>query len=250
MKQFFTILLAVISISLFAQNEGEVRYDETIKMEIELPEGQEHLRDMIPSERTSQKVLYFNPEESVYRNFDPKTDNEDEVIEHNSEDGNVQIKMVIAAPENITYRNLKTGDITNQQEFFGKKFLIKKDNKDYEWKMTTEQKKIGDYSCMKAELKDTSRTVVAWFTPQIPVSIGPGGFGQLPGMILEVDIDEGQQVITATVVEMKKLNADKIVKPTKGKEVTREEFEKISEEKMKEMEEEMGGSGMRIRIGN
>jgi GLPGLI family protein len=116
--------------------------------------------------------------------------------------------------------------------------------------MTTEQKKIGGYSCMKAELKDTSRTVVAWFTPQIPVSIGPGGFGQLPGMILEVDIDEGQQVITATVVEMKKLNADKIVKPTKGKEVTREEFEKISEEKMKEMEEEMGGSGMRIRIGN
>ena len=59
MKQLFTILFSLISLFIFAQNEGEIRYDETIKMEIELPEGQEHLRDMIPSERTSQKVLYF-----------------------------------------------------------------------------------------------------------------------------------------------------------------------------------------------
>jgi GLPGLI family protein len=233
MKNLFILLLIAAPLFLIAQNEGEIRYDETIKMEIDLPEGQEHLRAMIPSERTSQKVLY-----------------DEETIEHNSEDGNVQVKMVIATPDNKTYRNLETGDITTQQEFFGKKFLIKGDKTKYEWKMTTEQKKIGAYTCMKAELKDTSRTVIAWFTPQIPTSIGPGGFGQLPGMILEIDINDGQQKITANKIEMRKLDADEIVKPEKGKDVTREEFDKISEEKMKEMEEEMGGSGMRIRIGN
>ena len=250
MKNLFILLLIATPLFIFAQSEGEIRYDETIKMEIELPEGQEHLRDMIPSERTSQKVLYFTDKESVYRNFDPKADSDDEVIEHNSEDGNVQIKMVIAAPENKTYRDLATGDITNQQEFFGKKFLIMGDNKKYDWKMTTEQKNIAGYNCMKAELKDTSRTVTAWFSPQIPVPIGPGGFGQLPGMILEVNMNDGQQVITASSVNLEKKVGDKIEKPTKGKQVTREEFDKISEEKMKEMEEEMGGSGMRIRIGN
>ena len=250
MKNLFILLLIAAPLFLIAQNEGEIRYDETIKMEIDLPEGQEHLRAMIPSERTSQKVLYFTSKESIYRDFDPSKDNDEETIEHNSEDGNVQVKMVIATPDNKTYRNLETGDITTQQEFFGKKFLIKGDKTKYEWKMTTEQKKIGAYTCMKAELKDTSRTVIAWFTPQIPTSIGPGGFGQLTGMILEIDINDGQQKITANKIEMRKLDADEIVKPEKGKDVTREEFDKISEEKMKEMEEEMGGSGMRIRIGN
>ncbi|MEM8908777.1 MAG: hypothetical protein AAGD05_13100, partial [Bacteroidota bacterium] len=65
----FTLILTVyLPFLLMAQNlEGEIIYTQKLKMEIELPEDQEYLRAMIPSSRTSQKVLYFTPTTSLYK---------------------------------------------------------------------------------------------------------------------------------------------------------------------------------------
>jgi len=114
--------------------------------------------------------------------------------------------------------------------------------KKYKWKMTGEQKSILDYPCMKATYEKDSTTVVAWFTPQIPVSAGPSRYTGLPGMILEMEFNDGERKVVATEVELKALEKDIIVAPKKGKKVTQEEYEKIQEEKMKELEQEFGGS--------
>lgn len=48
------------------------------------------------------------------------------------------------------YKNVQTKEVIQDQEFFGKQFLIKDDLKDLEWKMGTETKQIGQYMCFKA----------------------------------------------------------------------------------------------------
>ena len=69
-------------------------------------------------------------------------------------------------------------------------------------------------------------------------------------MILKLDRNDGEIIIEAKNVELKKLDKKAIKAPKKGKKVTQEEFEKIRDEKIKEMEAEMGGGGNRIIIKN
>ena len=87
----------------------------------------------------------------------------------------------------------------------------------------------------------------AWFTPNIPVSSGPNDFGALPGMILEISIDDGQTLIRADKVELMNLE-EAINPPKKGKKISQEDYDAMVEAKTKEMEEEMGGNTMRMRI--
>ncbi|MCB0684124.1 MAG: GLPGLI family protein, partial [Saprospiraceae bacterium] len=164
-------------------------------------------------------------------------------------EGNTTMKVVIARPDNRMYKDLAEGRKTEQREFFGRKFLIQDELDAFSWKLTGEQKTLLEYPCFRAVHEEEDRVVEAWFTPQIPVSTGPGIYGQLPGMVLEVSVNDGQRKIQATKVTFTEVSADQLEKPKKGKEVTQEEFDQIEAEKMKEMEEQ-GGGRMMIRIGN
>jgi GLPGLI family protein len=48
------------------------------------------------------------------------------------------------------YKNVKTNTQIQNQEFYGKKFLVKDKLQPIEWKMGTETKQIGNYTCFKA----------------------------------------------------------------------------------------------------
>ncbi|MEM6724269.1 MAG: GLPGLI family protein, partial [Bacteroidota bacterium] len=91
------------------------------------------------------------------------------------------------------------------------------------------------YQCTSALLQDTSGTTIAWFTTEIPVPNGPASYSQLPGLILEVNIGDGQRVISATSIDLENTKADEIIKPTKGKVLTQAQFDATVEKKMKEM---------------
>ena len=157
------------------------------------------------------------------------------------------IKM--AEPDNKTFTDLKGGEKIEQKEFMSRMFLIKSELKHGHWKITGKQKMVLDYPCQQAVNTDEDREVVAWFAPAIAVAAGPGSFGNLPGLVLEVNIDENQHVIIATSVDLKELDKAMLKKPTKGKEVTEEEYHAIVEEKMKEMGVEgEGGSGHAVVI--
>lgn len=247
-KLFILLVLILPGLAIAQNNEGEIVYTQTIKLEINLPEGHEDMAASLPSEQTSEMLLYFTPKESLYQNA-PEDEQGDDVVE--AGDGNVQVRMVIMRPsENKLYKDLAKAQKVQKEEFFGKLFLISGDLEKFPWRLTGEQKKILDFNCQQAVFSDEERNVEVWFTPEIPVSSGPGEYGQLPGMILEVSIDDGQRHIVADKVNFKTLEEGTIVAPKKGKKVSAEEFEAIQEAKMKEMEEEMGGGGMRIRIRN
>ena len=130
-------------------------------------------------------------------------------------------------------------------------FLIEGQVPVHAWKLTGQQKMILDYPCQEATLEVDEKSISAWFTPAIPVSAGPANYGNLPGLILSVDIDEGQRVITARSVESMEPTSENLKKPKKGKKVSQEEYEAIVAEKMEEMGGEQGEGGnvhMMIRI--
>jgi GLPGLI family protein len=57
------------------------------------------------------------------------------------------------------YKNVKTKIFLQDQEFFGKQFLIKEEMKPLDWKMGTEMKQIGQYTCFKATASRPSSEV-------------------------------------------------------------------------------------------
>jgi GLPGLI family protein len=85
--------------------------------------------------------------------------------------------------------------------------------------------------------------VTAWFTPQIPVSNGPGEYAGLPGLILEMNMYRTTILCSKIVLSTKA--GDKIERPEKGEVVSREEYNKIIKEKMEEMRENFRGGGRR-----
>lgn len=180
------------------------------------------------------------------------------------------------------YKNIKDQQLLQEQEFFGKEFLIKDSLPKLEWKMTNETKQIGQYMCFKATAMkpvdgfdwrnmrrrnrnnkkevdstktDSTKTndpmseiempkeveVVAWYTPQIPISQGPGEYHGLPGLILEVN--ETRTTILCSKIVMNPKEKEAIKVPNKGKEVTRKEYNDIVKKKMEEMREMYRGRG-------
>src|SRR5690554_7793127 len=85
--------------------------------------------------------------------------------------------------------------------------------------------------------------VTAWFTPQIPVSNGPGEYAGLPGLILELNVY--RTTLLRSKIVMNPKSAEKIEPPTKGKKVSREEYITIVKEKTEELRENFQNRGGR-----
>ena len=90
--------------------------------------------------------------------------------------------------------------------------------------------------------------IIAWYTPDIPVTQGPGPYWGLPGLILEVN--DGRTAILCSKLVLNSKEKLKIQAPNKGKEVTQEEYDEILTKKMEKMSERFrsGGRGNGARI--
>ena len=99
----------------------------------------------------------------------------------------------------------------------------------------------------RKEIQDTAN-IVAWFTNDIPVSAGPGEYqGQLPGLILEMDVNNSRQTYIASSIS-EKVDLASIKEPTGKKHYTPDEFKKERDKMMKEMQENNQGGNRQIRI--
>ena len=243
MKNYFLLFFSFVAFFAHAQQKsGIIHFKENIKLNIDFGDNPE-MAKMMPTSQSVDKALFFNQNESLYKNEAPPKD-----LELNQEkDGNTT-QIVMKMPESEIYNNLKEDLSLQTQDLMDKDFLIKDKIKKTSWKITGEQIKILDYVCQKAVPSDTSKHLVAWFTPQLPISFGPDNLSGLPGIILGLDYDNGQRTVFATKMEPLPNNY-KFEIPTKGKKVNRAEFEKIRDEKMKEMGMETnGGTSVKMII--
>lgn len=88
-------------------------------------------------------ILTFNKEESIYK--------EDEKLE-GPVGGRGNSMWGSSFSPGPQYKNVKTKIFLQDQEFFGKQFLIREEMKPMAWVMGTETKQIGQYTCFKATL--------------------------------------------------------------------------------------------------
>ncbi len=227
-------------------------------------EMQESMRKQIAQQAQRTYTLTFNIKEATW-----KEEAELDPVTNASANSGMQIRFSTGG--GISYVNPGENEFLEETEIFGKKFLIEDELPTYNWKITNETKKIGDYTAIKAEFMNISEQTVmslndseqstktvmdttmvtAWYTPDIPVSQGPSSTWGLPGLILE--LKRGEFTFLCTKVELNPANPISIEKPSKGKRVTREEADKIRDEKMQEMMKKYdtgeGGSRTVIRVG-
>ncbi len=247
MRSICIILFSSIAAFCLAQNkEGVVTYESI--MRIDLSRFPPEMKGMIPPERKSKNQLLFNEKESIYRAVQEGEDINRRVT---ARGGGVRIQLrTPGGRDNEFYTNLEEGTSIDKTEFMGRTFLIK-GGEEIDWKITSESQMIAGYQCMKATYMRDTIPIAAWFSPQIPVPLGPAEYQGLPGMVLAVDINDGQRTIEAMEVDLRELaDEETITVPQKGKKVTRKQFEKIRDEKIKEMQEMNGGSGGRVIIRN
>ena len=241
---FITCLLGLTFVWPAAAQEGLVTYEEVIKLEIELPPEMAHMADEIPNSQTNTRHLYFNESEALLKDA-PETEDHDESFHGDGGMVRIQTRRV----ENETYFNFDEARRIDQRDFMGRTFLIEDDTPDIAWKLSGEQSEFLGYMCQKATATVDSTTYEAWFTPEISVPAGPGT-GGLPGLILVMNVNDGQRSYVAKALDLNPVEEGIIVPPKKGKKVTQEKFDEIVAEKMKEMDATSGGNTFMIRMRN
>lgn len=283
MKIFLQLFLLVFSLQTFAQNiSGQAYYESKTTVDLDAfgnnREMTDDMKKMIAERMKSMLektyILTFNKDESIYK----------EEVKLDANPGNAGFKMMMGSfVPGPLYKNIKTGEMVEENEFFGKQFLVTDQIKPLEWKVGKESKQIGQYIVFNAtaikkvdpndfqmarpkkkedENKEETEVkkedsqdpmdlieipeeieITAWFTPQIPVGNGPGEYGGLPGLIMELSFY--RTTLLCSKIIMNPSNPEKIERPKKGKVVTREEYTKIVKEKVEEMQENFRNSGGR-----
>jgi GLPGLI family protein len=280
----FSLLLYLSFNSIQAQDfQGKAYYESKTSMDMSgwggnqmSEEQRKQIAERMKSMFEKTYVLTFNRTESIYK--------EQEKLDTPGAGGNRWGGMMGSFTAGPQYKNVKDNVLLQDQEFFGKQFLIQDSLPKLEWKMENETKQIGQYMCFKAtavkkvdemdfssmrrrnrdndaeKKKDTTKTtnvmddievpkeiiVTAWYTPQIPVNQGPGEYWGLPGLILEVNAD--RTTILCSKIVLNPGEKEVIKAPEKGKTVTKTEYNTIVKDKMQEMQEMYGGRGGRNRF--
>ena len=267
------ILSCLITGSMFAQDfSGRATYKTHRKSSFKLdsttiatnPGIQEQMEAQMRKMFQKTFTLDFTKSESIY-----KEEQELDAPKGPSSNGSVMVMSFGGGGTDFLYKNISENRMANKKELMGKVFLIKDNLVTYDWKLTGETKNIGNYTCYKAvyeveeeeiqinmidgDVKEEKvikkRSLVAWYTLEVPISNGPSNYGGLPGLILEVN--DGDLTIVCSEIVLNPKEVKEIKEPTKGKIVTRKKFEAIAKEKTKEMMDRFrsrDGKGLEIRI--
>lgn len=280
MKTIKTKLVLVILIVSFAANgqsfTGKAIYKTSRKSNFKIEEKNSTISEDMKKElqarilKMNQKtfLLHFDQKTSTYKEDIPL-----DVPAPQLGGGNgIMIKTFGGSGNgSIYFKDINEKRYVYQTEIMGKRFLIKDTLPNYKWELSSETKNIGKYTCYKAfftrEVTNKEMTIedgeavekevkkemttTAWYTTQVPISNGPDHYQGLPGLILE--LNDGEQTIVCTEIVLNPSEKITIVAPNKGEVVSQQKFDKIQDEKTKELMERFksrkgSGSGNVIKI--
>lgn len=137
---------------------------------------------------TQTEDLFYNGSESIHVIYGKKNSKQiSDTVRTNNDAG---INLTIAKHEQedlVYYKNYKTHELLSTEILANEKRCYVRDVIPVlQWVLVPEKKQIGPYMCQKATTTFRCATYEAWFTTDIPLSIGPWKLGGLPGLIVEL----------------------------------------------------------------
>lgn len=188
----------------------------------------------LPEETSAVQLLSFNSEKALFEEEASKSVATDPGLQRA-----IMYEGMLSPPRPVVqkvYYDFNKNQKLEQVEYLTRLFLVNSEIEAVPWKLGSEKKKVLEYTCMNATVILDDQEIVAWFSPEIPVSLGPSIFSGLPGLILAVERN-GETAYVATSVHLAPPAEEALAKPDKGSEVSVQEFAAIQEEKEKEWEE-------------
>ncbi|WP_431158949.1 GLPGLI family protein [Winogradskyella poriferorum] len=282
LKLSLILLTLCFGLTLTAQDfQGKAYYMSKTTMDLDQwggrqmsPDQKKRMEERMKSFLEKEYVLTFNRTESIYK--------EDERLEAPGA-GRGWGSFGSSFTGGPKYKNVKDKELLQDQEFFGKQFLIKDELKPLEWTMGTESKQIGQYTCFKAtaikevdqfdwrsmrrrqppvekkkdstNAKDKADSDDPMQEIDIPKTIEVVAWytPQIPvnqgpddywGLPgLILEVNADKTTILCSKIVMNPEEKEEINKPKKGDEVTQAEYNEIITKKMQEMREMYGGRG-------
>lgn len=267
-----TLLTAALAFNATAQQtQGKVVFQRTVQMQIRIATNDggndEAIQNMLPKTRTDKFELSFANNATLWKQMEEEPQDD---MAGGQAVGGMQIRMIGAGSDDVLYCQLDASKKVELRELGTKKFIVEDSIKPMNWKLSEETKTILGHLCRKAtsqkigtrtmmnmdngkmerkEIADTSN-IIAWFASDIPVSAGPAEYqAQLPGMILELDVNNGKNVYVAVEISPK-VDLASIKEPKGAKKLSPAEFTKERDKMFEEMGRNGGGPGRTIRISN
>jgi GLPGLI family protein len=176
------------------------------------------------SEWKTYTLLHFNPTESKYENSEEEAEPGNEGWSNRKETFFMK-------------RNFKDKTLFDGITLMSKTYLIQDSIVPPAWKIMNDMKEVAGHICMNASLNDTLRkqNTIVWFALDMPVSAGPDRFTGLPGIILEVDVNNGALVMTADKIDLKPLTTElDVPAKIKGKKINMAEYTELIEKQINE----------------
>lgn len=158
--------------------------------------------------------LYFTPTATKYQDSEEKAEPDD--------DGYSWREDVY-----LINRNFEENTALDIMKILGKTYVVEDSVCTPDWKILNDMKEVAGHVCMNAFWEDTvkQQKTYAWFALDMPVPGGPERLCGLPGLILEVDINDGGMLITADKIEFRKLDTEmELPKKIKGKRIKEADY--------------------------
>lgn len=236
MKKLFILFGLLLSIAANAQNTGGVvnytrkeYWSRIINRMTYLSQEEKdrsaQIRKNWEEDNKGEKMkLTFNENESLYTygNDQGETDDGQYSWRHD---------------EYKLYRNFEKDKKIDIIEMLGKTYIVEDSLNTPTWKIGDQIKEVAGYICMKAETEDPikKQKITAWFAQDIPVPAGPERYNGLPGVILELSLNDGDVIIEATKVTLRKLTPDDLKLPKlKGKKINDATYDSLIQQRITE----------------
>jgi len=233
MKNTIIVLFTIFGINIHSQNlAGIVTYKkkiETMNLDtLENNSAKVFLKKMfLDAQIAAENIKYqlkFSNKESEFKAED--------ILDKES-DFAIKTALMMEGGDGIFYTDLKTKTQIFEIEAYERFFLVTSNIDSLKWTITDQIKKIGKYTCYKAmgeklfqnQYGTSYKPVEAWFTTDIPVPFGPAKYCNLPGLIVELKVQ--QVTFYLTKIEFKEQDEIIIKQPKKGKLITEKEFEAV-----------------------
>lgn len=223
-KYFLSAFILTACIAGAQTKEGTIIYERKVDVHRRLQD--EQVKAMVPQFQTAKSELIFKDNSSLYRAV--PEDNAPDPFDNGGGNGGVVIRIGGPGAGSEIYKDYATQKTFEQTELADKDYIIDDTIRTQAWKLSDETKTILNHACKKATMKtERGEDVVAWYAQDIQTPAGPDNFSGLPGAILLLDVNNAERIYSALEI---KTEADNISAPSKGKHITRADFNKKLDE--------------------